>query len=709
AELIQKLYSPSTASLSSTAGDPFPASYYSLLPKAGFGDPLKVTDLLPASQEARYKTLLFPAERGFFSLTHSDTRFSAGPPDTRTEKMSDFFTRPRRIIQTSPELEMVSGQSPRVKASTFSDPVIGRLGNNLVYTPVGANTFASYSTPREYDGVCSGNNSSTSPSDTWNQLSETASAPGGFTFELNAVNMMNTDLKVNSDFLPVYFRLKNGIDFSGGPLSTLSYCAFETPNVTPILGFTYDSVKTPAGVVVTAAKSAEKCTWKPVPDDASILEMQPIPVYYKKTDTLVRKFVYHRIRFRWTPRDGLDHTQDPTPGANERDKTEEFIKNRILSGFQVISDRFKYKLENSPGGDIDIQTYPAAYLDQTTYNQDFPLYAKREEFPPCFKESGLFPTGDTSVNVGSADPLALGVPAPTSTWKFWVEDENYPRLSVAANAADLTKDYGRFRAEMLSAFSSDSIQSDSFARKALFIQNNSPAHDAGDPKYALSTPGIALWYARSDSVPRLRLDSKKSQTPWSSGAGTLANIPFRLDLVKRPLVYSGDTVWDEVILLTRSNDSSETVINLHSIGFDTCTSVDQIRMEASMKYLLLPGHCGMSLSHTKGDVLYNGADYSLKVQFVLNPSINENGGYGTLLASKNLTIDYLPFFYGPPSDIEQTIFAFEITPINTMKLTRRVSEALLPEYLEPGTLTAIPAPNPKNILSTELLPSRTDP
>ena len=705
AQLIRKIYGYSTNTLPN--GVPLSETFYSKLPELGFGNPS--SSLLPSTREAANKILLGSAERGFFQLTHSDSRYTVSD---NTERMSDYFTRPKQIKFTPSALTVTvpAGGSPQINLATFTPGSLTFLGNNL------STAMASkYAHPMEYDKAC-GQNASTSLG--WDQTSEDVKALGGFTFELNSINMLNVDLKVNSSFMPVFFKF-NGTDMDLLPkvnLSEISYCAYNTWNTSPYLGFTYDAVKNTAGAVLAPAKDAETCTWKPLPASGIITEMQPIPVYFKKETKPgifeVRKYVYHRARFRWTPRDGYDHTQ--AAGSPERAKEEEFIQNRILAGFQLMGDRFYDKIRNT--GTIDTTLYPEAYLDQVTYTTDFPLLAERREMKPCFRKANAYGASSDNPNIFSyPDPVPKTSPYPVVGWAFAMDDENYPRLSVnALPIPSPTPTYGKFRAEVVS--SAGTIDSDIFARKALFIQNLSMT-DAGTS--FLSTPGVATWYGLDDGLPRLRLESVLNPAPFPEiGSGpSNSNAPFRIEFTKRALSTgrADGSVWDEVLLLTRNSSNASEVINLGSNAEltqnsgQTCLPYTSLKIEEKIKTLLIPSNCGNLKGHVRGQNLAPaGATYTLRVQFVLNPAINENGGYDSLLP-KDLTLDYLPFFYGLGSPgSEQNTFAFQVSPLNTLKLTKRASGASLPNYFNPDNLLALPSPNPNDVTSAELLPIRND-
>jgi hypothetical protein len=247
--------------------------------------------------------------------------------------------------------------------------------------------------PHAYDSVCSlpENNFGVNPSTNaliWDQrpagfgylngwsglpggtLPNPRSDPGfgGWTFEINAVDYDNLNLRSGEPSDPVYFSASVDPTMSGRIL----FCDPVPPNTDSRYGETYANTKTPPAA--SNAKDPDVCaSWSATPPT----KMQPIPVYYEgKTATgtsTIRKWVYHRLRIAIRPTDqGRESNlgeQDP-PGIIRN-----FLRNVRLNG-----NVFLYK------SDTRDRTEP---FDPVTFVR-FPLaiHSTRHEMKSCLTGQG---------------------------------------------------------------------------------------------------------------------------------------------------------------------------------------------------------------------------------------------------------------------------------------------------------------------------------
>ena len=547
--------------------------------------------------------------------------------------ISQYITQPRSVVGNN--------------FSTGTAGTITFLGNSFT-------TYDSsyYGAPREFDSTCQldVNNNGTDASTghpwsghLWDQRSplktlvgfaaptpHNSAQTGGWTFEIDAIDIDNLGLRPGEPNDPVY------TDFGAAPTdisalinnngSGLQFCWFNQPNSDPVNYQNY-------GVVGTnAAIDADYCNWQAIPPQ----QMQPIPVFYKVSGVLT-KLVYHRLRLKWQPKDqaaiGKTYT-DPVG----------FIENKISP------PQLKGNVYNND---------TTRTLDQSTIPSPLAILALHNNMQPCVS------------NVTNPAQYMHQMNQTPPSFKFAVLDEN-KTLGFNANTSGALA--GRYEAEF-TLLGTRTLSSLEVAKFIPFIENCSQI-DQSAPSIANPTPAPlnnaepAIWYTRADGVARIRMESTTNPI-LATGTNPL---PFCLRYSYTPLLYNpavgSPQVYQTIVKVDNYatspfllNDASTTGGgNPTNIPFDTtCFSKNIYPLDPDQKSLLLASHCAANV----GDILWNNASSKATVIQNQNPS-----NYGlTLAAGSLLNYKLLPEFY--QADVTTNNFDalnalfFSINPIDT--------------------------------------------
>ena len=342
---------------------------------------------------ARHVSSTDPKDIGFDpdQLLGEVNRLPFRVPDANRNpiEMSPYITQPRTLCSTPNATDINSASTPTQNGSncrgafdlTFQlqDAVGGspgsliKLGSTLRMLDAG-----SYTHPREFDHSCnlSENNTGLDANGVvlWDQrpvssgyMKETlpAGAPasrvdaslGGWSFEINVIDPENLDLRSGEPSDPVFTNI-----LSDSIHPNLFFCHPPKPNRTSLQYENYTGI------------DPDSCLqWSTTPP----LELQPVPVYYSGRDLsgnpLTRKFVYHRLRGRWAPRDqGLANrieTQDP-PGV---------IRN-LFTLFRLHGNVYRNKNDSRDLSEPRV-------VENHIYKgrQPMVLSAERKEMLPCLR------------------------------------------------------------------------------------------------------------------------------------------------------------------------------------------------------------------------------------------------------------------------------------------------------------------------------------
>lgn len=508
----------------------------------------------------------------------------------------------------------IAGGTISLNPVTFQ-PISGSPGSlNLFGHSMTTSDVTTYSKPWEYDSTCS--TPSNNKGSDWDQ-----DAKAGWTFEIDAIDYDNVALAVGEASDPVHVQLSTNISTAINATG-IQYCTYLSPNADPAYFQTYQATST-ATVV-----DAEKCTWSGTPPT----DMQPVPVYYTVTEAgqpVVKKWVYHRLRFKWQPKD-----QGLTNGKTVIDPPF-FIKNQITSGLKLSGNRFQIKNDT---------------LDLTTLPAPLNLFANRKDMEPCL----------TGLN-GKAGTIHQLSNAPLSQARFGIEDENKVLIKSPTSPGALM---GRFEAEF-KVLGSRSITSSSFLQLVPYMLNctTRDVDLASTPTIPPATvPGVepAIWYSQTSdasNIPRLRF-----QTASDPGL-----VPMCFNYNLNPAMNSSNAEYNEVILIQNLSASAMT-LNYALLG--SCTSRSNLQVNPDQKYIAIASTCGGS--HTLGQSLWSDANSSATVAYVANPTLASNGG---LPIGTSLRLDLLPTFFQAglaanfPADFDlATALFFDVSVFDTFRL-----------------------------------------
>lgn len=295
------------------------------------------------------------------------------------------------------------------------------LGSTLrkVARSGGGGAFDLFRAPREQDLTC---NANTDPTGTFDQRAPSSSylgtydgvnsfyshpaplfgptpsptphartplAVGGFTFEINAVDYDNLDLRSGEPADPVFLTLETDQAAAG----QFRFCVPPTPNLDSRLGETY----LPTNPAQTNGIDPDSCqTWSDNPPT----RLQPVPLFYTGTDStgsaVPRKMVYHRLRVLWTPRDqGREKKLDT---LDPKGLIRNFISSIRLNG-NVYAQKF----------DTRDKTEPFVIDSGKIKKIQLPVLAIKRELPTC--NSGSLVGQDTLIFDSNPDsgPIRFGL------------------------------------------------------------------------------------------------------------------------------------------------------------------------------------------------------------------------------------------------------------------------------------------------------------
>lgn len=506
---------------------------------------------------------------------------------------------------------------------------------------------STYSDPWEFDSTCK--LKSNNLGSDWDQ-----DAQQGWTFEINAIDYDNVGLAVGEASDPVHIQFSTDINTAINAAG-IQYCNYLNPNTDPAYYQTYRATASAPAV------NQETCAWSALPP----ADMQAIPVYYTIDDggqPAVKKWVYHRLRFKWQPKDqGLTNGKTLDPPF--------FIKNMISAGMKLSGNRYLVKNDN-----LDLNKMPSSMS----------LYANRKEMQPCLV--GL---------TGKAGVIHQLNTAPAGAIRFEVSDENKVLSKFPTGPGALM---GRFEAEF-KVMGTRSITDPSFIQFVPYLVNCTTrdvdlSSTPTSPPATNSNGEAAIWYsvASDGNIPRLRF-----QTATDPGANSMC---FNYNL--SPAKTFGGVQYNEVLLI---ENLSGTAMTLNDSFFNVCTSRATLSINAEQKYIVLASTCGVG--HTKGQSLSSAnPNYSVTVAYVGDPTLSENGALP--VGTSPLKLDLLPSFYQAglatnfPADFNfiNALF-FDVSVFDTFRLDPGTGVPTFTSYFTAGQPTwltndatnAIP-PNP---------------
>ncbi len=422
--------------------------------------------------------------------------------------MSPYFTQPRMVQVSLPTFD-VNGLPASIPPAAI--PILlGNLLNSTIpggtnpdpfgkpYTiayPVGGSLFPpnlvdpttsenydalmTYSHPRQFDNICALNQNNAGPDvggKIWDQrnYNSAPNAGGGWTFEIDAVDLDNVALRVSEPYEPVYLSVASDDN------KEITYCNYNSPyTYTPTFD-TYNSTTT--GGVTKPSVDSEFCNWK----GSAQSVMQPVSVFYTDKDGALKKMVYHRLRVQWRPRDNdnpenLDASLNPLPSAVRA----------LLTSIKLYGDTNKNAVDPNS---LD------AIQDEALYSPSDPILpdnlllgAERKDMQSCI---GLI--NPTVASMASA--IVNDVFTTPADFTFHVFDSNRRNEGSTTNVLP-----GVYEAEVVMNGYNDSdmltngISGTDFVRFAPFIRN------CGHLAVANPDPKPMLWYAGPDKRPRTRL------------------------------------------------------------------------------------------------------------------------------------------------------------------------------------------------------------
>jgi hypothetical protein len=530
-----------------------------------------------------------------------------------TAVSSSYLTQPHRVGNNTPtfdadaNLTAFTAVIPRklgnvlysgVPVPTPADPD-GRTfytsGGNIItsFDPATGDTYdaTSYSYPREYDRTCEldSNNAELNGSGDpiWDQRpirsGSAVLVSGGWTFELDVVDMDNLDLRASEPYEPVYLSLAHDAT-SFGNSGLIQYCDTQDPNPDVNTYATYAATTSPTGVYYPGINQDACRNWI----NAAPQKLQPISVFYQKKNDdgsfENRKLVYHRIRMKWQPKD--------------HEVVTNFIKNN-LTNFMIYGDRYK-SIPNKTDLEArqDISIYPS-----------LELVAARKNHKPCvtFAQTTL---ASRYFVLHDANPVV-------SDMTFNVKDEN--RVGENGNGTAAT---GRYQAEIFpmgnNTVGLSAIDQVAFSRFAPFLTNCTSLNTI-----PVADPKPIVWYAGADKLPRTRLTSKSTVAP-------VTDYPFcvRYNYQAYRESTSPNRVYDKVALFQTTGAATLNLSTFVDGSSLPCFTEPSITFSATEKYALLATPCS-GISYSSGGI--TGTTLSN-----FDPTLAANGSFpaGTALKFK---------------------------------------------------------------------------
>lgn len=528
------------------------------------------------------------------------------------QAMSSSFTEPFSITGGSVTWDNTNPTDPVAVNATPGS--IGLLGHDM--TQASAST---YKNPHEYDSTCGLTVNNSNSAQGWSQtnsLTSVASTIEGWTFEVDAIDYDNVALNVGEASDPVHVTLSHDV-YTALNAAGFQYCSYPIPNFSPAYYQTYTAVG------ILPAVNPDLCTWV----NTAPADMQPIPVYYTVSQTgvtSVRKWVYHRLRFKWQPKD-----QGLTNGKTIADPAG-FLKNMIKSGMQTSGQR--YVNFSDP-------------LDQNTVTSPQSLFASRKDMIPCL--SGL--TGSN----GTPDVLhQLNTTTPTNIY-FKIQDENKVLSSFPSYNGAL---HGRFEAE-LKLLGSRTITDPEFLKFVIYSKNCSyedtvtPINPNPTPPPVIKRDEPLIWYSQAadaSTIPRVRFQTTTDPltTPGYQGC-----MNFSMTQSKD---VNGNS-FNEVILIQNLSASPFVLSNATLSG---CTARSQLNVNPDQKYIAIASICGGS--HAPNQSLWSDSNSAAIAKFILDPTTAANGGYAV---GTTMSLDMFPSMY--QADLN-TIFPAAYSAVNSL-------------------------------------------
>jgi|GEM_PF-2078521 len=599
--------------------------------------------------------------------------------------MSSYFTQPHRVSGDLPTIDTTDGSVTNVST------IIPRLYGNLVtgffpttwpatFPPAmrtlktldgthwvtnGSDTSAghndisgsvisssgdtydadTYSYPREYDLACqmdsnnvgftydgSGNITDVA----WDQrpirgttTSEIQSGwDGGWTFEINAVDLDNVDLRASEPYEPIYLALTNDATIPGMS-GLLQFCAYQDPNPDTYTYTTYNETTSPTGVHYPPI-DPDYCIWKNVPPS----KMQAVQVFYQKPDNSYHKMVYHRLRVRWKP---IDHKDIASGHVTQ--PTKDLIMN-YLTSLMIYGDRYE---NDSNKGDLE------ARQDMSSFN-DLEMVAARKNQDSCVNYANTVTPSLRYFVLNDANPSA-------SDLTFNVKDAN--RFGEGGNSSATA---GRYEAEIYSSTINgahlSSIDQVEFSRFVPFVMNCTSSD--GLP---VSTQPPLVWYAGdNDLTPRARITASSTSSP-------VTDFPFCIHYGYQAYQDLSGRTFDNVALFYSTGTATLAKNAIVDSGGLPCFTQD-IHFTTTETYALVATPC-KNISYSSGAV-------SSMTEFDFNPTETANGAFpsGTLLRMK-----LFPAFYGATYDSNSNnlnMLAMNISGVDSFvyDLTSGLSKAL---------------------------------
>jgi hypothetical protein len=546
-----------------------------------------------ASNDTLKNTLAGAGNRG---------NFLAGvvnPVTAADDSISSYITQPRDLTQ-SLYLDITTGiiYSNPVPAGTPSVVVPTGLAGFLGHSQTNSDA-TTYSAPREFDSTCllDANNSGTG----WDQTVKAYPTPvagtsevlvPGWTFEIDALDIDNVQLRPGEPSDPVYLSLANdvatGINRQG---DSILFCNPLAPNTDSSIYQIYSQIGNVGDANYQPAVDADRCSWKQNPPAT----LQPMPVFYSQNVNGVNmgyKFVYHRLRVKWQPKDqGTLVGRTPEPY---------FIKNLInsisLSGNTYAHDQTK--------------------LEDLSVLSNLQITAIRQDMKPCV----VHQFGQYNV---VHEKAITGVPT-----NFLVQDENKTLPDTPGINGGLS---GKYNAD-LTLLGTRSIINQSFMQFAPFIQNCTQEFTKGTP---LNEP--MYWYSINGdgaNMPHARLSSYTDPI-YDPVNLDITKVPLCLNFSYNPLSDSSGNPYAEVVLITNLTNATQT-LNLGS-----CFSRTTLPMNATEQSILAVRKRSAGCpSHVAGDVLWSDGNTMAQVKYVLDPT-----AYGFTIPNFK-SLDLFPNLYG---------------------------------------------------------------
>ena len=534
------------------------------------------------------------------------------------QEMSPYVTQPFSITGSTVTLDAVTKDGT---AATHGN--LQLLGNMLT-----AASSTIYSFPHEYDSTCNlpTNNMERAKdgSGLWsNNLNWDQETPKGWVFEIDAIDYDNVGLAVGEVSDPVKIEFSHDVATNLNS-NGIQFCTYPAPNTDPAYYQTYLATATKAAI------NSDTCTWS----GTAPTYMQAIPVYYSYSDngiSTVKKWVYHRLRVKWQPKD-----QGLTNGKTIADPAG-YIQNMIKAGFKTQGQRW---------------TMSSEVMDQNIITDPIKLFAKRKDMKPCL--SGLN---------GQVDTIHQMNTSITNRVQFQVKDENKVLSSLPTAPVDSGALMGRFEAE-LKLLGTRNITDAEFLKfipyslncsngdqkSSVEINNNSEfAFPRLDPQNKIIPPASVnyneplIWYSTVNNIPRIRFQSATDKNTFCMN--------FNYSPISiQPSLSPALTPVNEVILI---QNLSATSFLLTNNFLKTCTARDSLTMNPDQKYIAIASICGGS--HHLLESVWGDSKSAAIVKFILDPTTANNGGYP---AGTSLNLDMFPSMYQADALKKDTINTF---------------------------------------------------